>query len=159
MPRTATARWTRAALALALADFVWATILAVANGNPPLGPWNAVARTAFGPGMFAPGPLSIAVGLCVHLCVSFGWSGLYVLVESRWKALQRVVSTPVGMLGVAAVVGPIVWILMSSVVIPLRTGRSLTLTSAWYIQLAGHVLFVGLPIVWGARREPAVTTR
>jgi hypothetical protein len=154
MPRTATGRWTRAGIALALADFVWATILAVANGNPPLGPWNAVARTAFGPDALESGPVAIAVGLCVHIGVAFGWSGLYVLIESRWSALRRLVSTPAGLLAAAAVVGPLVWILMSSVVIPLRTGRALTITSRWFIQLAGHVLFVGLPIVWGARRQP-----
>lgn len=152
MPRTTAARFARAGIACAIGDFVWATILAYSAANPLLGPWNAVARVAFGPDVFEPGALAIAVGLCVHACVSFGWSGAYLLVESNWSALRRAVSTPAGMLGVAAIVGPVVWIVMSTLVIPMRTGREPTIDARWFVQLAGHVLFVGMPLVWGARR-------
>ncbi len=153
MPRSTAARFARAGVATAIGDFVWATILAFSNGNPLLGPWNAVARVAFGPDVFEPGAVAIAVGLCVHVCVAFGWSGFYVLVESQWSALRRTVATPAGLVGVAAIVGPVVWMVMSMVVIPIRTGREPTINGRWFIQLAGHALFVGLPLVWGARRR------
>jgi hypothetical protein len=53
----------------------------------------------------------------------------------------------------AVVYGPLIWIVMSAVVIPLLTGRPLaTITGRWWIQLAGHVVFVGVPIVWSIWR-------
>lgn len=46
-----------------------------------------------------------------------------------------------------AVYGPAIWVVMSLVVIPFLTGRPPTVTYRWWIQLAGHAAFVGLPIV------------
>jgi hypothetical protein len=68
-----------------------------------------------------------------------------------------VLATWKGVLAVAAVYGPVIWIVMSAAVIPLLTGRPLDVTFRWWIQLAGHVTFVGLPIVgsiaWDERRR------
>jgi hypothetical protein len=64
-----------------------------------------------------------------------------------------VLATWRGALAVAAVYGPLIWIVMSALVIPLQTGRPLTLTYRWWIQLAGHVVFVGLPIVASIGRD------
>jgi hypothetical protein len=56
---------------------------------------------------------------------------------------------------VAVVYGPLVWMCMSLLVIPQLTGRSPTITYRWYIQLAGHAVFVGLPIVLGTVGRPS----
>jgi uncharacterized membrane protein YagU involved in acid resistance len=49
--------------------------------------------------------------------------------------------------GIAALYGPFVWLVMSMLVIPLLLHRPPAITSRWWIQLIGHIPFVGLPIV------------
>ena len=58
------------------------------------------------------------------------------------------------MLLIAALYGPFIWLTMSGLVIPMLTGRALTIAPRWFVQMCGHMAFVGLPIVWGARPRP-----
>ena len=63
------------------------------------------------------------------------------------------------MLKVAVLFGPMVWVIMSLAVIPLLVHRPPVIGVRWWIQLVGHVFFVGLPIVATVRtgtRESAV---
>jgi uncharacterized membrane protein YagU involved in acid resistance len=55
---------------------------------------------------------------------------------------------------VAAVYGPVIWLVMSLVVIPMLTHRPPAINIRWWVQLVGHVPFVALPIVTliGGRR-------
>ncbi|MDQ6769919.1 MAG: hypothetical protein M3Z54_08030 [Gemmatimonadota bacterium] len=55
--------------------------------------------------------------------------------------------TRYGVLKVASVYGPFIWLVMSLLVIPLFLHRPPTITSRWWVQLIGHIPFVGLPIV------------
>jgi hypothetical protein len=48
---------------------------------------------------------------------------------------------------------------MSAVVIPLLTRRPVVITGRWWIQLLGHVVFVGLPIAWAIGRSDRRTPR
>jgi uncharacterized membrane protein YagU involved in acid resistance len=52
-----------------------------------------------------------------------------------------------GIVKVAALYGPLVWLVMSLVVIPLLVHHAPTFNIRWWIQLVGHFPFVGLPIV------------
>jgi hypothetical protein len=45
------------------------------------------------------------------------------------------------------VVGLLIWLVMSLIVIPVLTGAPATITGRWWVQLVGHVPFVGLPLV------------
>ena len=51
--------------------------------------------------------------------------------------------------------GPCVWLVMSLVLIPLLRHLPPALTVRWWIQLVGHVPFVGVPIVWSVARVPS----
>ncbi len=57
------------------------------------------------------------------------------------------------MVAVAAVYGPLVWLVMSFGMIPLFTHRHPTMTVRWWIKFIGHFPVVGLPIVVSASRE------
>ena len=48
---------------------------------------------------------------------------------------------------VAAVYGPLIWLVMSLVVIPAFSHRPPTINFRWWMQFVGHFPFVGLPIV------------
>lgn len=136
----------------AVIDALWAMALAMNAGRPPLGVWAGVAAVALGPSLKLSGASALLTGLAVHTTVAFSWSALFLLIESRWTALQRALRSPRGLLLASAVYGPFVWIMMSTVLIPLRTGNAPNISGRWVLQLCAHALFVGLPIVWGARR-------
>jgi len=93
-----------------------------------------------------------------HFCVAFGWSAVFLFVVMRSSWVRRAVSSPSGVVGIAALYGPFIWLVMSLVVIPVLLHRPPRITSRWWIQLVGHIPFVGLPIVasianGGARGE------
>ncbi|MCE9603220.1 MAG: hypothetical protein K8S21_13535 [Gemmatimonadetes bacterium] len=158
MDRTFTRRWLRAGLACALSDGLWALALTAYSGRPTWSVWNGVASVVFGPKMLEAGLHGILVGLCLHLIVAFTWSAVFVAAATRSPLLQRAISTRAGRFATAAFVGPFIWITMSGLAIPTMTGRALVITGRWFVQLVGHAVFVGLPIVWGARtRHPTAS--
>lgn len=152
-PREVTprARLVRAWLSCAVVDGLWAVVLTLAYRGSISGLWRGVAAVPFGPAMREGGTATAALGVLVHIGVAFWWSGVFVLAYTRLSGLRRVTSSAAGALLVACVYGPLVWIVMSLVVIPALTQTAPTVTARWWIQLAGHAAFVGTPIVWGTR--------
>jgi len=78
--------------------------------------------------------------------VAFYWL-LRAVAGSQPLWLRRVLASPHGVLKVAAVYGPCIWLVMSLMVIPLLAHRPPAFTNRWWVQLVGHFPFVGLPIV------------
>jgi hypothetical protein len=85
--------------------------------------------------------------MLMHVGVAFGWSAVFLLAIMRWRAVRRLIASPTGVVGVAALYGPAIWLVMSLAVIPALTHRLPTISIRWWIQLIGHFPFVGLPIV------------
>lgn len=136
----------------AVVDGLWAVALTVYNGRAPMSVWNGVASVGFGPEMLQAGARGTAIGLAMHVGVAFTWSLILVTLLHNLPALRRLIERPVGIALVSLVYGPLIWTVMSAVVTPSLTGNALVVTSRWFVQAAGHVVFVGLPIVLGARR-------
>jgi hypothetical protein len=151
--RSAASRLVAAGLLIATVDGLWAIVLTRLYGRSLARLWQGIAATAFGERMFDGGASTVLLGVLMHFGVAFTWSALFLLIVTRSAWLRRVLDAPYGVLTVAAVYGPMIWIVMSAVVIPLLTHRPLTITGRWWIQLAGHVVFVGLPIVWSISRS------
>jgi hypothetical protein len=82
--------------------------------------------------------LSVAIGVLMHFGVAFGWSALFLLLVSRSGALRRLLASPRGVIQVAALYGPFIWVVMSPAVIPLLLHRAATINIRWWIQLIGH---------------------
>ena len=78
---------------------------------------------------------------------------VFLVLVSRATAVRRLLDSPNGMLKVASVYGPAIWLVMSLAVIPFLVRRPPVINGRWWVQLIGHMPFVGLPIVWGIRRE------
>jgi hypothetical protein len=114
--------------------------------------WQAVAAAALGPRALEMGVRGVAAGLVLHLLVALAWSAVFVLALARSIALRRALDRPVSALGVAAIYGPVIWLVMSLAVIPLATGKLPTLGFRWWVQILAHVPFVALPLVFTARR-------
>jgi hypothetical protein len=115
--------------------------------------WHGVAATLLGPRAMEGGTRTAAIGVLMHFGVAFAWSAVFLLVLEGSAWLRGVVHSPGGVLKVAAVYGPFIWLVMSLGVIPLLTHRPPNIAWRWWLQLAGHIPFVGVPLVWGIRRD------
>jgi hypothetical protein len=133
---------------IALTDGLFATALSVlAYHSTATRLWQGVASTVLGPGAIDGGARPVFVGILLHLGVALFWSAVFLALLDSSSRLRRVLESPAGMLAVAAVYGPLVWMVMSLAVIPTLTGRPPSIAARWWVQLVGHVFFVALPIV------------
>ena len=141
-------------------DFLCASALGVlAYGNTFSRFWQGVASTALGPSALQIGGRGVAAGLVLHLLVALTWSTVFVLAAARSLALRRALVRPVGALVVAAIYGPIIWLVMSFAIIPMATGRFPALGFRWWVQVFAHVPFVTIPLVFTARRVIGLGSR
>jgi hypothetical protein len=148
MPRDALPRLVRAWLLTAVTDGLFASALsAFAYGSTVTRLWQGVASTLIGPAAFEGGTRTALVGVLMHFGVALGWSAVFLALVSSSARLRRVVRSPGGIVAVAVVYGPLIWLVMSLAVIPLLTGRPPAITLRWWVQLLGHIPFVALPIV------------
>jgi hypothetical protein len=134
-------------------DFLCATALSVFAYHTTFARlWQGVASTVLGPAALDGGATTIAAGIALHLVVAFTWSALFVAVARVSPTILRTIATPSGALAVAAIYGPIIWLVMSLVIIPLATGRPPRFGFRWWVQIFAHVPFVTIPLVFTARR-------
>ena len=134
-------------------DFLCASALSVvAYGSTFSRLWQGVASTVLGPSALGMGVRGVAAGLVLHLLVALAWSAVFVLAVAGSAPLRRAIARPAGALLVAAVYGPIIWLVMSLAVIPLATGKLPVFGFRWWVQIFAHVPFVTLPLVFTARR-------
>lgn len=134
-------------------DFVCATALSVLAYHSTFAHlWQGVASTVLGPAAIDGGAKTVAVGIALHLAVAFTWSALFVAIARMSPTILRMIGTPSGALAVAVAYGPIIWLVMSLVVIPLATGRPARFGFRWWVQIFAHVPFVTIPLVFTARR-------
>jgi hypothetical protein len=149
MNPTVVRTWLRAWALIAVIDGIFATTLpVVAYGQPPGRVWKGVASVLLGPGAMEGGSRTILLGLLMHAGVALAWTTVFLILALLSPRLRRIVATPAGSLGVAALYGPAIWLVMSFVVIPRFTGRPPTVNVRWWVQLLAHIPFVALPIVW-----------
>ena len=109
--------------------------------------FQGVASVLLGPDALNGGRPTAALGVLMHFGVAFAWSAVFVLLVMRSTWVQHLLESSGGVVMVAAVYGPLIWMVMSLVLIPLFTHRPPTIGFRWWVQLIGHFPFVGLPIV------------
>jgi hypothetical protein len=141
-------RLTRAWLLTGVLDGLFSSALAeFAYGSSVSRLFQGVAATAFGADAFGGGRALAIVGLLMHFGVALAWSTVFLIAYEASAPLRRIVASRLGVVKVAAVYGPLVWVVMSLVVIATFTGRPTVITVRWWNQFFGHAVFVGLPIV------------
>jgi hypothetical protein len=134
-------------------DFVCASVLSVYAYHSTFAQlWEGVASVVLGPSAVGGGTSTIAAGLALHLAVAFTWSALFVAAALNSPALRRTIANPAGALAIAAVYGPLIWLVMSLVIIPLATHHPPHLGFRWWVQIFAHIPFVTIPLVFTARR-------
>ena len=137
-----------AGLATGITDGLFASVLSVVfYGSTETRLWQGVASTILGKDAFAGGTRTALIGLLMHFGVAFGWSAVFMVLVTVSPWVRRVLGSPGGVLKIASVYGPAIWLVMSLVVIPLLLHRPPAITSRWWIQEIGHIPFVALPMV------------
>jgi hypothetical protein len=140
----------------ALIDGLFSSVLAqFFYGSSATRLFQGVASTLLGPSALEGGTRTALIGVAMHIGVAFGWSAVFVLLYMKVDALRRVTSAPGGVISVAAVYGPSIWLVMSLLVIPALRHTPPAFGFRWAVQLVGHIFFVGVPIVWSISRSPA----
>jgi hypothetical protein len=150
-------RWVRAGLLTAVVDGVFSSVLSVAAYRSTVSRlFQGVASVLLGSEAFNGGTPTVLIGILMHFTVAFAWSAVFVFLVLRSPWVRGRLASPYGVVKVASLYGPFVWLVMSLVVIPILVRRPPTVGTRWWIQLIGHFPFVGLPIVAssvaGARR-------
>jgi hypothetical protein len=142
------ARLLRAGVLTGLTDGLFSSVLAAFfYGSTVSRLWQGVASVLLGADAFEGGSRTAAIGVLMHVGVAFGWSAVFLLLVLSSSWLRGVLAEPYGVIAVAAVYGPVIWLVMSLAVIPMLTHRPPAINIRWWVQLVGHVPFVALPIV------------
>ena len=142
------ARLVRAGLLTGVVDGLFASALSVfAFDSTVARLWRGVAAVPLGDAALSGGAGMVALGVLLHFGVAFAWSAVFLLVVLRPRRVRGVLGSRFGVAKIAALYGPLIWLVMSLAVIPLFTQRPPAITLRWWIQLIGHVPFVGAPIV------------
>ena len=152
-------RFLRAGALTGVVDFLFASALStLAYGSTFSRLWQGVASVPLGRQALEGGTPMVAAGILIHFGVAFAWSAVFVFLVLRSGWIRSLLASPYGVLTVALVYGPLIWVVMSAVVIPLFTGRMPAISARWWIQLLGHVPFVALPMVVASRPGQAVAS-
>ena len=141
-------RLVRAGLVTGVVDALFSSALAAfVYGSTVTRLWQGVASTLLGAAAFDGGTRTAAIGLAMHFGVAFAWSAVFLALYLSSSWLQEAAASPSGVLAVAAVYGPIIWMVMSLAIIPLLTHRPPAINIRWWVQFFGHIPAVALPIV------------
>jgi len=148
-------RLLRTWLLIGVVDFLFATCLSVfAYGGTFARLWQGVASVPLGAEAMKGGSRTVAIGILLHFAVAFFWSAFFLFVALRAGFVRGLLDSAYGVLKVAALYGPFIWLVMSFVVIQAFTQRPPAINFRWWVQLFAHIPFVALPIVWAARPRP-----
>ncbi len=145
---SAISRLVRAGLLTGVTDGLFSSVLAAFfYGSTVMRLWQGVASVLMGPSALNRGTPTAAIGVLMHFGIAFGWSAVFLLLVMAASWLRSAIASPLGVLGVAAVYGPLIWMVMSLAIVPLLTHRPPTINIRWWVQFFGHIPFVALPIV------------
>jgi len=148
-------RLVRAGLLTGIVDGLFSSVLsAFFYGSTVSRLWQGVASVLLGSDALNGGRRTALIGVLMHFGVAFTWTAVFLFVLLRWEWIRGLLASRHGVLKVAALYGPFIWMVMSLLVIPALTHRPPRITPRWWIQWFGHIPFVGIPIVASSAGAP-----
>jgi hypothetical protein len=148
-------RFVRAGAATAVIDGLFSSVLSAFFYHSTVTRlFQGVAATLLGPPAFDGGTRTALVGVLMHIGVAFGWSAVFVFGLMRLPPIRRILASNYGVIKFASLYGPVIWMVMSLVVIPQLVHRPPAITFRWWIQFFGHIPFVAVPMIAMACRSP-----
>ena len=159
MNRDTASRLVRAGLVTGVTDAIFSSVLvSVFYHSTVTRLWQGVASVLLGKEASNGGITTALIGLLMHFGVAFGWSAVFLFLFMQSARIRELVASRYGVVKVAALYGPFIWLVMSLAVIPLLVHRPPTINFRWWVQLLGHIPFVAIPIVAMIGKEPTRTT-
>ncbi|MEP6493326.1 MAG: hypothetical protein ABJF01_11650 [bacterium] len=148
MTRDNLRRLLRAGVLTGVSDGLFSSVLSVAfYGSTVTRLFQGVASTLLGKAALEGGTPTALIGILMHFGVAFGWSAVFLFLRIRSSWIRGVLASPYGVIRVASLYGPFVWLVMSLAVIPTLLHRPPAINFRWWVQLIGHIPFVAIPIV------------
>jgi hypothetical protein len=141
-------------LAVAVTDalFASATGMLIPPIVTPARVFRGVASVLLGKSALDGGTTTAIIGLAMHFTVALIWASLFVFaVKNSWWLRDALDTWPNRIL-VAVVYGVSIWLIMTWIVIPAFLHRPPTLSLKYWVQMAGHPLFVVGPMIFVNRR-------
>lgn len=118
--RSSLSRLLQAGLLTGITDGLFSSVLSVAFYDSTVTRlFQSVASVLLGKEAFDGGTRTALIGVLMHFGVAFAWSAVFLFLVLRWAWIRRVLSSPYGVIKVAALYGPFIYLVMSLVVIPL----------------------------------------
>ncbi len=127
--------------------FASATGLFIPPYATPFRVFRGVASVPFGKEMLTGGTSAALAGILMHICVAFFWSGLFILALRNSSALRAAIKPWPGAIAVAAVYGVSIWLIMTWIVIASMVHQPPNISLKYWVQLAGHIPLVALPMI------------
>lgn len=109
---------------------------------------QAIASGLLGRTAFEGSVGTAIVGLLLHLTVAIIWTMIFSVLSRVAPTLSRHLGTRAGQVTVGLLWGPVIWLVMDLVVLPLSRARPTPVSAPHLcINLVQHALMVGLPMV------------
>lgn len=121
-------------------DILATALLVRSQGVPFHRMLQFIASGLVGAAAFEGGAGTAALGFALHYGIAAIWALLYFAVSIHWPVVAR----PLLLSGIYC--GVVVHLVMSGIVLPLSRVKRPFSGKAWSIQLAIHIVCVGLPI-------------
>jgi uncharacterized membrane protein YagU involved in acid resistance len=138
----------RTGIFVALSDGLFASLTGLIPPHAtPFRIFRGVASVLLGKAALTGGTATALIGIAMHFGVALFWSTLFVLALQNSAGLRAAIQKWPAALLVAAVYGPVIWVIMSLVVIPAMVHRPPTINFKWWIQFIGHIPFVAGPMI------------
>jgi hypothetical protein len=151
--RDALSRVALAGVLTGVTDGLFSSVLSVAFYHSTVQRlFQGVSSTLLGAEAYNGGKLTFAIGVLMHFGVALGWSVVFLVAVNRARWIRSLLNSPYGVVKVASLYGPFIWMVMSLAVIPVLLQRPPAINTRWLTQLIGHIPFVGIPIVWSIGR-------
>lgn len=140
--------WVKGGLVAAGLDLAFATTFwAVRADVSPLRVLQSIAAGVFGQASFTGGGATAVMGACLHIGIALAMAAAYVRLGTWLPALK---AHP---LRHGALYGLLLYAVMTFAVVPLSAAGPLPTDPVWAVaSVLAHVLLVGMPIAWFARR-------
>ena len=112
--RATLSRLLLAGLLTGITDGLFSSVLSVAFYHSTVTRlFQGVASTLLGPAAFDGGFKTAAIGVLMHFGVALGWSAVFLILLDRSAWLRGLLGSPRGVLKVASLYGPFIWMVMS----------------------------------------------
>lgn len=88
-----------------------------------------------------------ALGVALHLMVALTWTTIFFVLSRRIPPVSRLIETTAGRVKAGLLFGPVIWLVMDLVVLPLSRARPTPVSSPhFYLNLLQHAVMIGVPM-------------